>query len=448
MPDTRKKIYNKYAPINMNNVNEITQWPRLAKDLQEAVKVVSTVFPFRTNHYIVNELIDWDNVPKDPIFQLTFPQPGMLASQDYDRVASLLRAGAEEALVRAAVDEIRARLNPHPAGQLTHNVAYLNGEPLGGVQHKYDETVLFFPSQAQTCHAYCTFCFRWAQFVGIPELKIASREIDDLLAYLAQHHEVSDLLITGGDPMFMKAELLARYIDRLLDDPAYEHIRNIRIGTKSLAYWPFRYTTDNDADEVLRLFEKVVASGKQLAVMAHYNHWMELSTPVAQEAIRRIRATGAMVRMQSPVVRHINDKAEVWVQLWRLGVRLGLVPYYMFVERDTGAKDYFELPLVRAWEIFREAYSGVSGLARTVRGPSMSAFPGKVRINGVTQILGRKVFVLEYLQARDAQLVGRPFMAKFDPQATWYTQLEPAASEYESFFPSVHDFEEDMMQRF
>ena len=76
--------------------------------------------------------------------------------------------------------------------------------------------------------------------------------------------------------------------------------------------------------------------------------------------------------------------------MWKTEVRLGLVPYYMFVERDTGARHYFEVPLARAWEIYQQAIQQVSGLARTARGPSMSASPGKVEIQGVTEIAGEK----------------------------------------------------------
>ena len=106
----------------------------------------------------------------------------------------------------------------------------------------------------------------------------------------------------------------------------------------------------------------------------------------------------------------------------------------MFVERDTGAKKYFEVPLVRCWEVFREAVQQVSGLARTVRGPSMSATPGKVEILGVQQIAGKKVFVLRFLQGRDPDWVGRPFFAKYDPQATWLNELRPAFGADSFFF--------------
>lgn len=414
----------RYQPVTIRNVHRTPFWEILSPDLREAIEVVAQVLPFRSNAYVVNQLIDWERVPNDPMFQLNFPQRGMLDPTVYHRLRDLLRRGAKEEAA-ATVRRVRMELNPQPAGQLTHNVPILDGRPLPGLQHKYRETVLFFPARGQTCHAYCTYCFRWAQFVDLPDLHFQARETADLVAYLRAHPEVSDILITGGDPMIMKSKALRAYIEPLLD-PALEHVRNIRIGTKSLTYWPYRYVTDDDADDTLRLFEEVVRAGRHLAIMAHYSHPVELSTPIAQEALRRVRATGAEVRSQAPLIRHVNDDPAVWSELWRTVVRLGAVPYYMFVERDTGARGYFEIPLVRAHEIFQEAYRQVTGLARTVRGPSMSAFPGKIRILGVARVAGRRVFILDFLQARRSEWVRRPFFARFDPHATWFDQLRPA----------------------
>ncbi|MES9973430.1 MAG: lysine 2,3-aminomutase, partial [Candidatus Thiodiazotropha sp.] len=78
-----------------------------------------------------------------------------------------------------------------------------------------------------------------------------------------------------------------------------------------------------------------------------------------------------------------------------------------------------------AWQIYRDAMKQVSGLGRTARGPSMSAGPGKVEIQGVTEINGEKVFVLRFIQARDHDLVQRPFFAQYDEKVTWYDQLRP-----------------------
>ncbi|MGH7658129.1 MAG: lysine 2,3-aminomutase, partial [Gemmatimonadales bacterium] len=126
---------------------------------------------------------------------------------------------------------------------------------------------------------------------------------------------------------------------------------------------------------------------------------------------------------------------------WKEQVKLGCIPYYMFVVRDTGAQHYFGVTLERAWHLFRDAYKRVSGIARTVRGPSMSAFPGKVQVLGVSEVAGERVFVLRMLQGRDPDWVLRPFFARYDPDAIWLDELEPAFDE-ERFF-----FEESTWQR-
>ncbi len=424
------EAYGRYEPITLKNINRHPSYKRLPASLRQELEVAAQVLPFRTNAYVLDELIDWKKVPDDPIFQLVFPQREMLAKEDYRLVEAALRRGDAGAL-KTAVWRVRRKMNPHPAGQLTHNVPMLEGRKLHGLQHKYRETVLFFPAGGQTCHAFCTYCFRWAQFVGDRELKIESSRVEDLVAYLRLHPQVSDVLITGGDPLVMKAGLLARYLRPLLK---VETLTSIRLGSKSLAYWPARYVSDPDSAELLNLFEEITAAGKRLAFMAHSSHPRELETPLAKQAVRNILSSGALIRTQAPLIRRVNDSAAVWAEKWRLEVGLGMTPYYMFVERDTGPKQYFDVPLARAQRIFADAYRQVSGLARTVRGPSMSAFPGKVRIVGVAEIGGEKVFVLEFLQARNPAWVGRPFFARYDAQASWLSELQPAFGAKRFFF--------------
>jgi hypothetical protein len=188
-----------------------------------------------------------------------------------------------------------------------------------------------------------------------------------------------------------------------------------------------------------RLFEAVVNSGRHLAIMAHFSHDRELSTPAVQEAIRRIQMTGARIRSQAPLINHVNNDPVTWARMWRAQTRLGIIPYYMFVERDTGAQHYFEVPLVRGIEIYNTAIQNVSGVARTVRGPSMSATPGKVHVIGLTEVAGEKVIILKFLQARNPAWVERPFFAKFDPEACWLDHLRPAFGEDKFFFEDELD---------
>jgi KamA family protein len=421
-----------YESYTLKNFKTIPQIQQLSHAQVRDIEIVGQVLPFKTNNYVVEQLINWERVPEDPIFILNFPQKEMLQPHHYKEMATLFDRGADMNEIEKKAMEIRWELNPHPAGQKS-NIPTLDGLKLKGSQHKYRETLLFFPSQGQTCHAYCTFCFRWPQFVGMKDIKFASNETDLLVEYIQQHPDITDLLFTGGDPMIMKTKILAGYIESILDaNPS--HLKTVRIGTKALSYWPYRFVSDDDADDLIALFEKIVRSGRHVAIMAHFNHPRELEPAIVGEAIRRIRETGAEIRTQSPVLKHINDQPELWAKMWQRQVELGCIPYYMFVARNTGAQHYFSVTLENAWQVFRNAYQSVSGLARTARGPSMSAHPGKVQILGVSEVRGEKVFVMRMLQGRNPDWVAQPFFAKYDPDAIWFTDLKPAFDEDSFFF--------------
>jgi KamA family protein len=423
----------RFKAYGRRHISRIRQLGALSREQLTALSVASIVLPFRVNDYVLDELIDWNDIPSDPIFQLTFPQAEMLDHADFLRLHDMLTTGADPDAIQSRARRIQMGMNPHPAGQLELNVPAVGGEKLPGCQHKYRETILFFPAAGQTCHAYCTYCFRWPQFAGVEHLKFAMHEIEMLVRYLRGHPEVTDVLVTGGDPLVMSSSLLRRNIEPLLGE-GLDHITSIRIGTKALTYWPYRFTTDRDADDLLRLFEDVRRSGRRLALMAHFSHPRELGTGVVRDALRRVQNAGAIVRCQAPLIRHINDSSAVWAEMWREQIRLGAVPYYLFIARNTGPRAYFEVPLAEALQIFSDAFARVSGLARTVRGPIISAGPGKVLVDGITTVKGQEVFVLKMIQGRDPKWVNRIFFARLDPRAAWLDQLEPALGEREFFF--------------
>lgn len=422
-----------FCTYNLNNIDAVQQLKRLPGDLRQAMAVVGRVFPIRTNNYMVDELIDWDNVETDPIYKLNFPCREMLLPEHYQRIDGLLQSGAPRSAVREAVQEIRFELNPQSVAAMDETLPAIDGRKQQGIVHCYPETVLFFPAQGQMCHAHCTFCFRWLQFVGDEEEIFTSTDVESLVGYVSQHEEVRDILFTGGDPLFMKTQTLAGYVDRILaaDIP---HLNAIRFGTKAITYWPYRFLTDPDADELLALFERIIAKGKHVAIVANINHPRELSTDAARQAISRIRATGAEIRAQSPLLRNINDDAAIWSDLWLEQVRLGIIPYYQFVVRDTGARHYFGVPLVEALAIFRDAYRRTSGICRTVRGPCMSTPQGKVQLLDVQQLQGEKALLLRYLQAPVAEHVLSTFFAVYDEKAQWFTDLKPLRPEDAVFF--------------
>eukprot|EP00545_Synedropsis_sp_CCMP1620_P000542 CAMPEP_0119029904 /NCGR_PEP_ID=MMETSP1176-20130426/40758_1 /TAXON_ID=265551 /ORGANISM="Synedropsis recta cf, Strain CCMP1620" /LENGTH=527 /DNA_ID=CAMNT_0006986265 /DNA_START=889 /DNA_END=2472 /DNA_ORIENTATION=- len=416
----------RYKAISLQALDKVAEnHPELKEHLYD-VKLAGMVFPFKASPYYVDELVDWKggNVKEDPFYKLIFPTLDMLIPEHREKLEAAHKVGDPAGLIKV-VAEIREDLNPHPAGQKELNAP--KEDKLTGVQHKYSETVLVFPAAAQTCHAYCTYCFRWAQFIGNDELRFAQKEAGSLFDYLAEHEEVSDILMTGGDPMIMRTKSLAQYLEPLCDPNFLPHIKNLRIGTRSLSFWPQRFTTDADADELIELLRRArEEGGRHIAIMAHLSHKRELSTDKVKAAVNRIQKEAfATIRSQSPIMRGINDDSEVWAEKWRLEVSMGIIPYYMFMARDTGAQQYFDVPLVKAQRLYSDAIRSCSGLIRTARGPSMSCTPGKVEVTGVEEIMGQKAFILRFLQCRDEGWIGRPFFAKYDDKAIWYDDLKP-----------------------
>lgn len=421
----------KLFSYNVKNFRQIEYMKMLPEEVKHEIEIVSRVLPFKANNYVVDYLIDWANYETDPCYILTFPNRHMLRREDYEAVKHAVDSGKPETEITRIANRIRMGLNPHPAQQQS-NVPKLNGVPLPGVQHKYEDIVLFFPTQGQTCHANCTFCFRWPQFVKDLDLQFSMKEIDLVAEYIRQNETVHEILFTGGDPMIMSPRTIKKYIDTLIDADL-PNLKTIRFGTKSLTWWPFIFLPqyNEEAQEMLDLFRYITDSGYHLSIMAHFNHYQEMSNEAVAEAVRNIRATGAEIRTQSPLLRHINSSAEVWAKMWDQQVNMGMVPYYMFIERETGPYEYFQVPLAEAYRIYTDAARATSSLAKTVTAPSMSAAMGKAQVTGIDEnpLNGEKYFRIQYIRHRDKNETYKPFLMHYDEKATWIDQLKPVERE-------------------
>jgi KamA family protein len=413
----------KFISYDNERLHLVPHLENLSPKARDGLLRASAVFPVKLNNYVLDNLIDWSSVPNDPMFRLLFPQPDML-SDEMDAALSTLEASSlsEEERLRALV-RIRDTMNPHSSSQVS-NIPDLDGIPVEGVQHKYQETVLFFPKQSQTCHAYCTFCFRWPQFVETSAPKFEAIGLDHLRSYLRAHSEVSDVLVTGGDPMVMSARRIGALVDLLLE-PELHHVSTLRFGTKALSFWPQRFFGDHDSEALLAHFRRLSDGGKHLAIMLHVNHWREMAPEPFEQAVEALRHSGAILRSQAPVLAGINDDPDVWARMWRRQIELGIIPYYLFVERDTGATQYFSVPLVRVHSVYMGAVEQVSGLARTARGPVMSTSAGKVQVLGPISVGKQTALALVMLQSRIPNKVHRPFLAQYCEEATWIDQLKP-----------------------
>lgn len=340
---------------------------------REKLKKVAERYVFRANDYYLS-LINWDD-PNDPIKQLIIP-----------REEELTDWGKLDASNEAAVTVSR------------------------GVQHKYPDTVLLLCNEV--CGAYCRYCFRKRLFMD--ENDETTNDVSAGIQYIAEHPEVTNVLLTGGDPLLMATRKLRSIISALRD---IEHVRIIRIGSKMPAFDPWRILNDTDLQDVFSTYSTM---HKRIYLMAHFDHPRELTEP-AVEGIDRFLRCGVICVNQCPLIKGINDDPNVLEEMYRKLSWIGCPPYYLFQGRPTAGNEPYEVPIVRGWGIFREALRRGSGLARRAR-YVMSHETGKIEILGVDE----KNIYLRYHRAKDAALRGKFMIYQRNDDAYWLDQLEPA----------------------
>ncbi len=357
-------------------VRRLDKVSNIPPDLLERLAPVTREYVFRANDYYL-DLIDWDD-PEDPIRQLIIPREEEL--RDWGK----LDASNEQSVT----------------------VAH-------GVQHKYIDTVLLLCNEV--CGAYCRYCFRKRLFMD--DNDEVTNDVSAGIAYIADHPEVTNVLLTGGDPLLMSTRRLVEIFDALR---GIEHVRIIRIGSKMPAFDPWRVQRD---EELQAAFRKYSTPEQRIYLMAHFDHPREL-TPEAVAGIDTCIRNGVICVNQCPVLRGINDDPYTLAEMYERLSFIGCPPYYLFQGRPTAGNEPYEVPIVEGWQIFQKALSLGSGLARRARFV-MSHESGKVEILGV----GEEHMYLRYHQAKDPDDLGRFLVRRRDDSAYWLDQLEPVDAE-------------------
>ena len=278
-----------------------------------------------------------------------------------------------------------------------------------GVQHKYTDTVLLLCNEV--CGAYCRYCFRKRLFTDNNDE--VTNDVSEGLSYIAEHPEVTNVLLTGGDPLLMSTRRLVEIFEGLRSIP---HVQIIRIGSKMPAFNPWRVLGKED---LLSAFRSYSTLEQRIYLMAHFDHPRELT----DEAVAGIDAcirNGVICVNQCPLVKGVNDNPDVLAELFGKLSYIGCPPYYLFQGRPTTGNEPYEVPIVQGWEIFQKALRYGSGLARRARF-CMSHESGKIEVLAVDH----KHIYLRYHQAKNTGDLGRFFVCHRDDSAYWLDQLEP-----------------------
>ncbi len=396
------------------------------------------VYRFLATKHVLNK-IDWNDFAKDSLFQLVFPQPGMIRDDVVKAYSEAESAGERERIVK----EYQRQTNPHDGKQLLNKPWFVNEEGeleiLRGSQHKYPQCHLVFDKTTQNCFTFCTYCFRHAQVRGDEDMFV-QEDIGQILGYLKRHKEVSDVLITGGDAAYMPFDRLEKYVLPFIEDDGFLHIKTLRLGTRVLTYHP-EMILGRDYDRFLALYRKLNDHGVQVVMMSHFSTPREVLNPSTIAAIRRLKDHGVVVKSQSPVMNHISlftdDSGKVdvdrsarnWIDLGNILAMLSVGFHSMYCARPTGEHHYFTASLADIHKVFSKVYRSLASINRPSRYITMTSSAGKVSLLGTLEVKGEKVFALKFNEGRNMEWLDEVYLAKYDEKQNAIEKLEPFDSD-------------------
>ncbi len=355
----------------LTRIDQLTGIPE--KDREELAEVEKK-YVFRMTDYYAS-LIDWSD-PHDPIRQLVIPRPEEL--NEWGR----LDASNEKSVTVAR-----------------------------GTQHKYPDTAVLLCNEV--CGAYCRYCFRKRLFMD--DNDEVSLDVSEGIEYIRSHPEITNVLLTGGDPLLMAPKKLLSVIERLRE---IEHVQIVRIGTKMTAFNPWVIL---DQPALVEGLSRLSTPKKRIYLMNHFDHPRELTGPVL-EALDHLIKAGVICTNQCPMVRGVNDSVEVLTELFRKLSFAGVPPYYIFQGRPAEGNEPYEVPIARGFRLFEQARRQVSGLAARAR-MAMSHEVGKVEILG----LDEEHLYMRFHRAKFTADRGRFMIFKLDEEAYWLDDLIPAS---------------------
>lgn len=253
--------------------------------------------------------------PEDPIAKMAFPAEAELAS---------------------GADALR-----DPIGDLERKAA-------PRLTHRYKDRALLHVTNL--CPMYCRFCFR-KNLMNEREEALYAGEFTEAFRYLAEHPEIEELILTGGDPWMLADTKLSALVDEIASRAP--GVKVLRFHTRMPVTLPSRVTDD--------LLRAVVRETRfQTVVVTHFNHPREM-TREAREAVECLRNGGVMVLNQSVLLKGVNDSVETLRALFRGLGGMGVLPYYLHHCDLVRGAEHFRLPLSRGQEIWRDLRGELPG---------------------------------------------------------------------------------------
>lgn len=302
----------KHSITDIKTFQELTK-VRFSPEEQKEIEETLEQFPLSITPYYLS-LISKENIKDDPIFLQAFPRSAELDIKAHDMADPL----AED-----------------------------HDSPAPGITHRYPDRVLFHV--ANTCSMYCRHCTRKRKVGDIDFIPNKEQTLEGL-AYIREHTEVRDVLLSGGDPLMMSDE----YLDWLLGEVrSIPHVEIIRIGSRMPVVLPQRIT-DN--------LVKVIKKHHPVWLNTHFNHPKEL-TKTSKTALTKLANAGIPLGNQSVLLRHVNDCPYIMKALVQKLVHNRVRPYYLYQCDLSEGLSHFRTPVGKGIEIIESLIGHTTGFA-------------------------------------------------------------------------------------
>jgi len=350
----------------VSTVEQLEKFVSLSKKKKYEIEKIIKCQPMLINQYYL-ELIDWEN-KTDPIYKMVVP-----STQETDSEGFFDTSGE------------------------------FDNTKIQGLQHKYSQTALILTTNR--CTTYCRHCFR-KRLAGIVTHEIVN-DWNLVIEYIKNHKEITNILLSGGDPLTLSMDYLKIILDKL---STIKHLRFVRIGTHIPVVDPDRITKN---DELLRIFGSF-KNKKQIYIVTQFNHPIEI-TPKTIKMAKTLKKLGIIINNQTVLLKGVNDNHKTMAQLQSKLTKIGIIPYYIFQCRPVKkVKNIFQVPLAKAVEIISQTKSSLDGLSKRFRFV-MSHETGKI------EILGKKEneFYFKYHQVKDKNLSEKIFSKKLSKKDCW-----------------------------
>lgn len=254
--------------------------------------------------------------------------------------------------------------------------------PVPGLTHRYPDRVMLYTTH--NCPVYCRHCNRKRK-VGDPETAAPKAQLAACVAYIAQHPEIRDVLISGGDPLTYSDDRLEALI---ADLRAIPHLELIRLATRNPVTLPQRITPE---------LAQRLAKYHPIFVNTHFNHLKEC-TPEAERALRLLADAGCVLGNQTVLLKGINDNAEMLKKMYQWLLARRTRPYYLFQCDAAQGISHFRTPVAVGLEIIEKLRGWTSGLAVPHYVVDLTGGGGKVPLvpNYLVQKDGRQLTFRNY----------------------------------------------------